>query len=71
MNAATVARTLGNAILLLFFCFALFVVARRFMHAWNVGDTGERIVWLLVMLGTAALVSRALRRTLNAARNDR
>ena len=71
MNAMRFARTIGNAVLVILFCFALFVSVRRAMHAWNAGTSGETLFWALVVLGAVSLTVRAIRRTLHGARAER
>ena len=68
MSAMMIARTAGNAVIALLMCFALYVVTRRAIHAWSIGETGEKIFWSLVVLGTASLSLRAIRRTRDSAR---
>jgi hypothetical protein len=71
MSPVTFARTVGNAVIALLMCFALFVCTRRAIHAWTTGEIGERIFWSLVVLGAALLSIRAIRRTRDAARPER
>jgi hypothetical protein len=63
-------RTVGNAVIALLMCFALFVVTRRTIHAWSIGEAGEKLFWSLVLLGTVSLCVRAIRRTRDSARRE-
>ena len=71
MTPMMIARTVGNAVIALLMCFALYVVTRRAIHAWSIGETGEKLFWSLIVLGTVGLSLRAIRRTRDSARRDR
>ena len=68
---ATVLRTLLNLVLVLLFLLALYVVGRRTALAWNAGETGETILWVLITLGTVSLTVRAVRRTVQGTRREK
>ena len=63
--------TVGNAVIAVLMCFALYVVTRRAIHAWAAGEPGEKLFWSLVVVGAVLLSLRAIRRTRDAARRDR
>jgi hypothetical protein len=71
MTPMMLARTVGNAVIALLMCFALFVSTRRAIHAWTTGEAGEKLFWSLVVLGTVSLSLRAIRRTRDSARRER
>jgi hypothetical protein len=71
MTPVTFARTVGNAVIALLMCLALFVATRRAIHAWSAGEAGEKLFWSLVVLGSVLLSLRAIRRTRNSARGER
>lgn len=70
MTPLTFVSTVGNAIIAVLMCFALYVVARRAIHAWAIGEAGEILVWSLLLLGAVLLSVRAIRRTRESARRD-
>ena len=71
MGRMAFVSTIGSAIVAVLMCFALYVVTRRAIHAWAVGGAGEKLVWSLLALGAVLLTLRAIRRTRDAARDER
>ena len=71
MTPMMIARTVGNAVIALLMCFALYVATRRAIHAWTVGEAGEKLFWSLVVLGAVSLSLRAIRRTRDSTRRAR
>jgi hypothetical protein len=71
MTPLTFVSTVGNSVIAILMCFALYVVTRRAIHAWAVGEAGEKLFWSLVVLGTVSLTLRAIRRTRDSARRER
>jgi hypothetical protein len=71
MTPLSFVSTVGNAVVAILMCFALYVVTRRAIHAWAVGEASEKLFWSLVVLGAVLLSLRAIRRTRDSARRER
>jgi hypothetical protein len=71
MTPLTFVSTVGNAVIAILMCFALFVVTRRAIHAWAIGGAGEKLFWSLLVIGSVLLSLRSIRRTRDSARRKR